>query len=50
MVRPGAATSDIIEQYVSTIKAVREVDPTGVLLEAVSDPIREYLRGRKVWP
>lgn len=32
----------------STIKALREVDPTGVLLEAVSDPIREYLRARKV--
>lgn len=25
----GAATSDIIEQYVSTIKTLREVDPTG---------------------
>ena len=27
----GAATSDIIEQYVSTIKTLREVDPTGNL-------------------
>ncbi len=27
----GAATSDIIEQYVSTIKTLREVDPTGDL-------------------
>ena len=44
----GAATTDIIEQYVSTIRALREVDPSGVLLEAVSDPIREYLRCRKV--
>lgn len=44
----GAATTDIIVQYVSTIKALREVDPSGVLLEAVADPIREYLRGRKV--
>ena len=43
----GAATTDIIEQYVSTIRALREVDPSGVLLEAVSDPIREYLRCRK---
>ena len=33
----------------STIRALREVDPSGVLLEAVSDPIREYLRCRKVW-
>ncbi len=29
----GAATSDIIEQYVSTIKTLREVDPTGKALE-----------------
>ena len=43
----GAATSDIITQYVHTIKTLREVDPTGMLLEEVSDPIREYLRGRK---
>ena len=34
----------------STIRALREVDPSGVLLEAVSDPIREYLRCRKVAP
>ena len=32
----------------STIRALREVEPSGVLLEAVSDPIREYLRCRKV--
>ena len=27
----GAATGDIIEQYVSTIKTLREVDPTGAI-------------------
>ena len=32
----------------STIRTLREVDPSGVLLESVSDPIREYLRCRKV--
>ena len=31
----GAATSDIIEQYVSTIKTLREVDPTGQSVHAV---------------
>lgn len=45
---PGAATTDVIVQYVSTIKALREVDALGVLLEAIADPIREYLRSRKV--
>ncbi|XP_024541138.1 anaphase-promoting complex subunit 2 isoform X1 [Selaginella moellendorffii] len=43
----GAATTDILTQYVSTIKALRTMDPTGVILEAVGEPIREYLRGRK---
>ncbi|KAH9321998.1 hypothetical protein KI387_016637, partial [Taxus chinensis] len=43
----GASTNDILEQYVSTIKALRTMDPTGVFLEAVGQPIGEYLRGRK---
>lgn len=43
----GASTNDILDQYVSTIKALRTIDPTGVFLEAVGEPIREYLRGRK---
>ncbi|XP_042501662.1 anaphase-promoting complex subunit 2 isoform X2 [Macadamia integrifolia] len=43
----GASTNDILHQYVSTIKALRTIDPTGVFLEAVGEPIREYLRGRK---
>lgn len=43
----GASTHDILHQYVSTIKALRIIDPTGVFLEAVGEPIRDYLRGRK---
>ncbi|KAG0463217.1 hypothetical protein HPP92_021693 [Vanilla planifolia] len=43
----GAATNDILHQYVSTIKALRTIDPTGVFLEAVGKPVRDYLRGRK---
>nr|GEW91696.1 hypothetical protein [Tanacetum cinerariifolium] len=42
-----ASTNDIFDQYVSTIKALRTIDPTGVFLEAVGEPFREYLRGRK---
>ncbi|GAV73635.1 Cullin domain-containing protein/APC2 domain-containing protein [Cephalotus follicularis] len=42
----GASTNDILHQYVSTIKALRTIDPTGVFLEAVGEPIRDYLRGR----
>ncbi|KAF8399507.1 hypothetical protein HHK36_015374 [Tetracentron sinense] len=43
----GASTNDILHQYVSTIKALRTIDPTGVFLEAVGEPLRDYLRGRK---
>ncbi|WZZ53495.1 hypothetical protein YC2023_053602 [Brassica napus] len=43
----GASTNDILHQYVSTIKALRAIDPAGVFLEAVAEPIRDYLRGRK---
>ena len=46
--RAGAATSDIITQYVATIRALREVDPSGVLLEAVGDPIK--VRQPRAWP
>ncbi|XP_021299696.1 anaphase-promoting complex subunit 2 isoform X1 [Herrania umbratica] len=43
----GASTNDILHQYVSTIKALRTIDPAGVFLEAVGEPIRDYLKGRK---
>ena len=32
--------------YVSAIKALRQLDPTGVTLEAVSDRVRTYLKAR----
>eukprot|EP00891_Asterochloris_glomerata_P007911 jgi/Astpho2/7911/Aster-06390 len=47
LLHPGAATTDIISQYVSTIKTLMDVDPAGVLLEAVSEPVRQYLRTRQ---
>ncbi|KAF8051066.1 hypothetical protein N665_1809s0005 [Sinapis alba] len=43
----GASTNDILHQYVSTIRALRAIDPAGVFLETVAEPIRDYLRGRK---
>ncbi|CAG8620239.1 7539_t:CDS:10, partial [Paraglomus occultum] len=43
---PGAATSDILKGYISTIKCLRLLDPPGVLLEKVTGPIRDYLRTR----
>ena len=47
LLHPGAATADIIQQYVSTIQALQHIDPSGAVLDAVSAPIREYLRCRK---
>lgn len=44
---PGAATSDIIQQYVSAIKALAHIDPAGAILGAVGGPIRAYLRQRR---
>jgi len=47
LLHAGAATVDIIQQYVSTIKALRVLDSSGVLLEAVGGIIKEYLKGRQ---
>eukprot|EP00931_Biecheleriopsis_adriatica_P049898 TRINITY_DN28876_c0_g1_i1.p1 TRINITY_DN28876_c0_g1~~TRINITY_DN28876_c0_g1_i1.p1 ORF type:complete len:964 (+),score=238.11 TRINITY_DN28876_c0_g1_i1:36-2927(+) len=43
----GAHTRDVIKVYIKTIKALRLVDPQGLLLEGVSTPIREFLKRRK---
>ena len=44
LLHPGADTKDILTQYVSTIRCLRILDPPGVLLYKVADPIRRYLR------
>lgn len=46
LLHPGADTKDILTQYVSTIRCLRILDPPGVLLYKVADPIRRYLRER----
>ncbi|KAJ7274011.1 hypothetical protein C8J57DRAFT_1062796 [Mycena rebaudengoi] len=46
LLHPGADTKLILTQYVATIKCLRIVDPPGVLLFKVADPIRRYLRSR----
>ncbi|PCH40122.1 ubiquitin-protein ligase [Wolfiporia cocos MD-104 SS10] len=46
LLHPGADTKDILTQYVSIIRCLRIVDPPGVLLFKVADPIRKYLRER----
>ncbi|KDQ62714.1 hypothetical protein JAAARDRAFT_30609 [Jaapia argillacea MUCL 33604] len=46
LLHPGADTKDILTQYVSIIRCLRIIDPPGVLLFKVADPIRRYLRER----
>lgn len=43
---PGAETKDVITQYISTIRCLRILDPLGVLLHKVAEPIRRHLRDR----
>lgn len=47
LLHPGAHTRDIIQMYVHLVRALREVDPTGVVLSRVVSPLRRHLRGRK---
>lgn len=49
LLHAGANTADIITQYISTIKALHELDPSGTTLRAISKPVQQYLRGRCVW-
>ena len=37
-----------MRQYISTIKALHQLDPSGTTLAAISKPIQAYLRGRPV--
>lgn len=46
LLHPGAETAQIIEVYINTIKVLREMDPSGELLEVVTMPVRDYLRKR----
>ena len=40
LLHPGVKTVDVLHAYISAIKALRVLDPKGVLLELVSEPIR----------
>lgn len=46
MLHPGASTVEILQLYISIIRALNLLDPKGVLLDRVARPIRRYLRDR----
>lgn len=46
LLHPGVNTSDILTAYVSAIKALMSLDPSGVMMENVCEPLKKYLRNR----
>ncbi|KAK2750597.1 hypothetical protein FQN57_002668 [Myotisia sp. PD_48] len=46
LLQPGASTVEILQLYISIIRALTQLDPRGVLLDRVARPIRRYLRDR----
>lgn len=46
LLHPGASTVEILQVYISIIRAFSLLDPKGVLLDRVARPIRRYLRER----
>lgn len=47
LLHPGVDTSDIITGYVATIKTMRHLEKSGILLQTVTEPVKEYLRKRQ---
>ena len=47
LLHPGVATCHIIEAYITAIKALRLLDPQGIILQIVCDPVRNYLKSRE---
>ncbi|RAL16230.1 anaphase promoting complex subunit 2 [Aspergillus homomorphus CBS 101889] len=46
LLHPGASTIEILQVYISIIRAFNLLDPKGVLLDRIARPIRRYLRDR----
>lgn len=47
LLHPGASTLDIIQHYISTIKVLQYIEPSGYILDIICKPIQRYLRSRK---
>lgn len=46
LLHPGVATNDILITYIQTIRSLRMLDPSGVILQLVCDPIKCYLKSK----
>jgi len=47
LLHPGVNTTEILVFYIEAIRALRFLDPSGVILELVCLPVRNYLRQRE---
>lgn len=46
LLHPGVNTNDILTGYVAAIKTIRHLDSNGVLLETITEPVKQYMRCR----
>lgn len=46
LLHPGVNTNDILTGYVAAIKTIRYLDSSGVLLEQITEPVKQYMRSR----
>lgn len=46
LLHPGVNTNDILTGYVAAIKAIRHLDSSGIVLETVTEPVKQYMRSR----
>lgn len=47
LLHPGVNTRDILTGYVAAIKTIRHLDNSGVLLETITEPVKQYMRSRQ---
>ncbi|CAH1119635.1 unnamed protein product [Phaedon cochleariae] len=47
LLHPGVSTPDVLTAYIAAIRSLRVLDPTGLLLEVVTQPVHQYLRSRE---
>lgn len=47
LLHPGVSTPDVLTAYVSAIRSLKVLDPTGLLLQTVTQPVHQYLRSRE---
>ncbi|XP_022915785.1 anaphase-promoting complex subunit 2 [Onthophagus taurus] len=47
LLHPGVGTHDVLTAYVATIRSMRVLDRSGLLLETITQPIHQYLRSRE---